>query len=137
MKVNYKPVVKDQLDNPFWVMTEKDKIRYKDYLVHKQCYAGQLSNSRDPADQAVWQALTTPHKYFGRSPHRGNVYNTGMSALGGAIDKLRRGDISSKQVRNIQAVLDILEQHDPKECENCEYVNQSQTENNKLTLFEF
>lgn len=137
MKVNYRPVVRNQLNNPFWVMSARDKIAYRDYLVHKQCHAGQLSNSKDSTDQAVWEALTTPHRAFGRSPYNNNQFNTGISALGGAIDKLSRGDISEKQVRNIQPVLDILEKHYPDQCKNCEYVNQAEVSDKKHVLFEF
>jgi hypothetical protein len=110
MKYNYTPVVKTQKNNPFWKLNSRDKASLEKELLDRLLWINQLGASADSKDQEFYAtiALTKSREFFGSAPHYGNQANTGLAALAGAVDKLRRGDLSQKQFNNIQPVLDAL-----------------------------
>ena len=70
----------------------------------------QLGSSKQELDKEVYNLLTNTRskKDFGSAPHYGNQPNTGIAALAGAVDKLRRGDLSQKQIEHIAPTLEVL-----------------------------
>jgi len=108
----YEIKTRNQKANPFLDMG-KAKWDYQKELIQRQCFIHQLQTSRDQHDQDVYNALVEIRDaMFGRSL-RHQQSNTGASALAGAIEKIYDGDISLKQVRNIQPVLVVLAREYP------------------------
>lgn len=115
MKYNYTPVAQNQKDNPFWKLSTREQLSLHKELQDRLTWLCQLGASKDTKDRQFYDALVnqTDRGLFGSAPHYGNQPNTGMAALAGAVDKLTRGDLSQKQFRNIQTVLDACHAHYP------------------------
>lgn len=129
MKYAITIVTKNQPGNGFIRMTARDKAAFEKELQDRLFWLCQLGGSKIEKDQEIYRTLTSVgDKMFGRAPQHGNTLNTGISALAGAIDKLRRGDLSEKQKDNIQPVLDILHLQYPNVWSKIEYEETSLNE---------
>lgn len=122
MKYAITVITKNQPGNGFLKMTPRDKVAFEKELQDRLFWLCQLSGSKLKKDQDIYKALTQiGNAMFGRAPQHGNTNNTGLSALAGALDKLRRGDLSEKQKNNIQPVLDLMHQEYPDRWSKIEY----------------
>jgi len=108
----YLPVVQNQKANPFYQLSAKETLKLKGDLSEKLGWLVQKSQSRLPKDQGFWEAVMQADSMFGRS-QQNQCANSALSALGGAVEKLQHGDLSQKQIDNIQPVLDLLHTHYP------------------------
>lgn len=112
MKYNGTIVYKDQKNNGFFKTTARDKASLEKDLLDRLLWLNQLGASTNPKDQEFYTVLTqTQDAMFGRAPYHNNKKNTGIAALAGAVGKLRTGDLSEKQLKNIQPVLDAMHHH--------------------------
>jgi hypothetical protein len=123
---NYLPVVKNQKANPFYQLSAKETQRLKGDLSERLGWLVQLSQSRIEFDQEFWSAIMEADTMFGRS-QLNQCANSALSALGGAVEKLQHGDLSQKQIDNIQPVLDLLHKHYPTLWGKIDFVNGSVT----------
>jgi hypothetical protein len=128
MQFEYTPIVKDQKDNPFWKMRARDQSLLEKELYDRLIFISQLGSSKDEIDRAVYDALvnTRSKKEFGSAPWHGNQPNTGVSALAGAVDKLRKGDLSRKQVEHIEYTLELLAKAYPHKFSNITFVERGE-----------
>jgi hypothetical protein len=126
-KIEYTPVVKNQKNNPFYKFRTRDSELLLLALQDRMLYICQLGSSRDATDQEVYKLLAVEpsKKLFGSAPHYNNQPNTGLAALAGAIDKLRRGDLSQKQVDHIKPTLKLLAHQYPRKFSDIEFVEQN------------
>jgi len=108
----YLPVVQNQKANPFYQLSAKETLKLKGDLSEKLGWLVQRSQSRIEFDQEFWSAVMEADSMFGRS-QLNQCANSALSALGGAVEKLQHGDLSQKQIDNIQPVLDLLHKHYP------------------------
>lgn len=115
MRVRYIKEYKNQKDNAFCKIG-KQQPRLLEELIKRLTFVCEASQSRDPDLQGLWQTFTEPDKIFGRS-QRNQHTNSGLSALSGAVAKLQVGDLSEKQIKNIQPVCVILNKMFPEHFE--------------------
>ena len=131
----YTSEAKHQKNNPFCKMEQKERLHSD--LARRLGWLTQLHQSKDPLSQEFWQAMTQPHKMFGRSSEN-HCANTGVSALGGAVEKLTHGDLSQKQLLNIMPVLQAMSQYFPDEWSQIVFVEKQQHKEKPTSgLFEF
>jgi len=131
----YEIKTRNQKANPFLDMG-KAKWDYQKELIQRQCFIHQLQTSRDPHDLDVYNALVeTPDAIFGRSLRHQHT-NTGASALAGAIEKIYDGDVSLKQVRNIEPVLAVLAKEYPDRWSTIQYQDITDKLSETKTSFE-
>ena len=136
---NYLPVVKNQKANPFYQLSAKETLKLKGDLSERLGWLVQKSQSRDKFDQEFWSAIMEADTMFGRS-QLNQCANSALSALGGAVEKLQHGDLSQKQIDNIQPVLDLLHKHYPALWGKIDFVDGSVTVKTTVDpnqLFEF
>lgn len=88
--------------------TTRDQIL--DQLIKWQNTICEASVQGTDLDREIWSVATTPCKdSWGRAQRHRNKINTMMSALAGAIDKLRSGgDPTEKQAENIKNIAEIM-----------------------------
>jgi hypothetical protein len=110
MQIEYTAQVKNQKDNPFYKFRSRDKVMLEKLLEDRLLFICQLGSSKQELDREVYKLLanTASKKDFGSAPHYNNQPNTGLAALAGAVDKLRRGDLSQKQIDHIAPTLEVL-----------------------------
>ena len=121
MLVKYYKEYKNQKNNAFCKMGDHKKA-YHTALIKRLAWLSQLGLSKLPQDQAIYKALCVDaDKRFGRSPENGNCFNTGLAALGGAVAKLYEGDLSEKQIANIDDVLLALHHYYPDLWDGIDY----------------
>ena len=121
MLVKYYKEYKNQKNNAFCKMGDHKKA-YHEALLKRLAWLSQLGLSRLAEDQDIYRALCVDaDKRFGRSPENGNCFNTGIAALGGACAKLFEGDLSEKQIANIDDVLLALNHYYPDLWDSIEY----------------
>jgi len=131
----YEIKIRNQKQNPFLDMG-KAKWDYQKELIQRQCFIHQLQTSRDQHDLDVYNALVeTQDSMFGRSLRHQHT-NTGASALAGAIEKIYDGDVSLKQVRNIQPVLAVLAKEYPDLWSEIAYKDIAQSDSESETSFD-
>ena len=118
----YLPVVKNQKANPFYQLSAKETQRLKGELSERLGWLVQLSQSRIPKDEQFWEAVQESDSIFGRS-QMNQCANSALSALGGAVEKLQHGDLSQKQIDNIQPLLDLLHTHYPDKWGKIDFVD--------------
>jgi hypothetical protein len=118
----YLPVVQNQKANPFCQMSPQDTRKAKDEFSEKLGWLVQKSQSRDKFDKEFWTAVMEADSMFGRS-QKNQCANSALSALGGAVEKLQHGDLSQKQIDNIQPVLDLLHKHYPDKWGKTDFVD--------------
>lgn len=123
MKYSYTPLVKTQKDNPFYRLNSRDKLALERELLDRLLWINQLGSSKQDHDQVFYETIvnTKNKAVFGSAPHHGNQPNTGIAALAGAVDKLRRGDLSQKQINHMKPVLDALHAHYPHQWSAIEF----------------
>ena len=131
----YTTVVKNQKNNPF---TRQDRHQQlQNDLSRRLGWLVQLQQTPGTAAQEFWEAMTTPHKMFGRSSLHQKP-NTGLSALGGACEKLAHGDLSLKQLNNIMPVLKAMSEYWPELWSEIEFQDQTEPEPQPTkALFDF
>ena len=99
--------VKNQKDNPFIKMRSEDAQWLREHCNSIIYWIAELQAS----DEQLYSTLTTVRDdMFGKSSHKGQK-NTALSALAGAAEKLRRGDLSQKQIDHITPLLDAAVNH--------------------------
>jgi len=115
MKINYRKKVARQENNPFCVFEKDDHHFVLRQLTERLAWINQLGVSKDPHDQEVFDTLTNTkdRTLFGVSPHYGNVPNTAVASLGGAVEKMFKGDLSQKQMERAETVCRVLNQQYP------------------------
>ena len=127
MQIDYSAQVKNQKDNPFYKFRTRDKAMLEKELQDRLMFICQLGASKQELDVEVYKLLanTPMKKEFGSAPHYGNQPNTGIAALAGAVDKLRRGDLSQKQIDNITPTLEVLAKAYPHKFSNITFVEKN------------
>lgn len=130
MQIEYTPVVQNQKDNPFYIFRPREKAILLKELEDRLLFICQLGTSKDKQDSQVYSYLTQERskKEFGSAPHYGNQPNTALAALAGSIDKLRRGDLSQKQINNITFTLEVLSKAYPNQFSNITFVERNSIE---------
>ena len=141
MKFTGTVVVKNKKNNGFFVMTPRDKMTLQKELEDRLYWICQLGSSKYKEDQKFYHDITQlADNIFGVSPHNDNRPNMAIGALAGVIDKLRRGDISEKQIKNITPVLQVFHIHYPHKWSAIEFeenvVNIEEAKETFNTLFE-
>jgi hypothetical protein len=123
MIYEYTPIEKNQKDNPFFKMRSRDKEHLKKELEDRLLWLCQLGSSKDQTDKQVYSLVfnIADKKEFGSAPKHNNAANTGAAALAGAIEKLRVGDLSQKQVNYIMPILEVCHKVYPQQWSMIEF----------------
>tara|TARA_R110000796_G_scaffold229975_1_gene347459 strand:- start:703 stop:1125 length:423 start_codon:yes stop_codon:yes gene_type:complete len=130
MKYSYTPITKNQLDNPFCKLTSQDHHTLERQLQDILHFICQLGASKTAKDREFYTIMTTlPDRAFGRAPQYSNAPNTGLAAISGACAKMRQGDLSRKQINNIELVLEAVNRFDKKKFSHITF-----EESSKLTI---
>lgn len=132
MQIEYTAQVKNQKDNPFYKFRTRDKLTLEKELNDRLLFVCQLGSSKQEFDREVYKLLanTASKKDFGSAPHYNNQPNTGIAALAGAIDKMRRGDLSQKQIDHIVPTLEVLAKAYPHKFCSVTFVEKEMTQVN-------
>lgn len=136
-RCSYKYVreVKNQPNNPFCKIDQKGNLLSD--LARRLGWITQCHQSSVPLERDFWEAMMEPHKMFGRSSEN-QCANTGISALGGAIEKLTHGDLSQKQLNNILPVIKAMNQLFPELWSDIDFIDQTEpSKKYSPGLFEF
>lgn len=123
------PEVKNKKDNPFLKMRDEDKMWLREHLnsIIYKIAEMQASHQNDYNYLAIERDAT-----FGKSSVKG-IPNTALAALAGAAEKMRRGDLSLKQLENIESILRVAHTYWDFPC--VEIVNGLQPSNKFEELF--
>jgi len=110
MKYQYTPITKDQPANPFCKMTKQDSHLLECQLMDILHFLCQLGSSTNPKDREFYTIIVDERngRLFGKAGDYGWAPNTPLAALSGAVGKLRKGDLSMKQIENISEVLSAV-----------------------------
>ena len=131
----YTTEAKHQKNNPFCLMEQKE--RFRSDLARRLGWITQRHQSTVTLEREFWEAMMEPHKMFGRSSEN-HCLNTGISALGGALEKLTHGDLSQKQLNNIKPVLEAMNKLFPDLWSEIVFIERKQDNDKPSTgLFEF
>lgn len=132
MQIEYTAVAKNQKNNPYWKLRSRDQAMLEKALQDRLIFICQLGASKQKLDMDVYEILAkvTSKEDFGSSPDYGNQPNTGLAALAGALDKLRRGDLSQKQIKYITPTLDLLAKAYPRQFSEITFVERELVEVN-------
>lgn len=124
MQIEYTAHVKNQKENPFYKFRSRDKAILEKSLEDRILFICQLGSSKQELDREVYKllAVTPSKKDFGSAPQYDNQPNTGLAALAGAFEKLRRGDLSQKQIDHITPTLEVLAKGYPHKFSNITFI---------------
>lgn len=123
MKYQYTPITKDQKSNPFCKMTKQDQFLLEQQLNEILHFLCQLGSSNNKRDRQLYDIVTNERsaKQFGKAGEYDWAPNTPLAALSGAVQKLNKGDLSMKQIENIEPLLDVIHQVYPRRFSKIEF----------------